>query len=108
MIEPIKVAFGSIFIFASDVKSKSTLVIPNWQISGSPHKGAISTILFNVLICGSSDRFVDDLNLFPSTWSSVAAPACIKSCGPNEKQPISERSQSIKTVWAPSGTPKII
>jgi hypothetical protein len=66
IIEPRKTDLGSILIFAS-LKSKSTLVIPNWQTSVSPHNGEISIILFNVFICGSSFKFVEDLNVFPST-----------------------------------------
>ena len=75
IIDPIKTAVGLIDTFASDVKSKSTLVIPKLHISGSPHNGDMSTILFNVLIWGNSFKFVADLNFDPFTCDSVACPA---------------------------------
>ena len=40
--------------FISSDKSKSCLVIPTKQISGSPHNGSTLTCLTNVIICGNS------------------------------------------------------
>ena len=85
-------------IFRFAVKSKSDLVIPNKQISGSPHNGDTSIILFKLTICGNSFKFVDVLNLEPLTCDSTATPMSIKSCGDNEKQPISDKSTSINIV----------
>ena len=51
--------------FISSDKSKSCLVIPTKQISGSPHNGSTLTCLTNVIICGNSLKLFDDLNLEP-------------------------------------------
>ena len=96
--DPINTAVGCILIFRLAVKSKSDLVIPNKQISGSPHNGDTSIILFKLTICGNSFKFVDFLNLDPSTCESTAIPISNKSCGDNEKQPISDKSTSINIV----------
>ena len=106
--DPIKTEVGCILMFADAVKSKSTLVIPNKQMSGSPHNGWTLTILFNDLTCGNSCKLLEVLNLLPSTCDSVANPELIKSCGDNEKQPISDKSTSINIVCSPVGTPNII
>ena len=96
--DPMKTDVGLIVILALAVKSKSDLVIPNKQISGSPHNGATSIILFKEIICGNSFKLVDVLKLDPLIWDSTAKPAAIKSCGDNEKHPISDKSTSINNV----------
>ena len=95
-------------MFDCFVKSKSTLVIPIWQRSSLPQNGLTLTIYVKVLIWGNSLRLDEDLNFDPFTCVSVANPCWIKSCGDNEKHPMSDKSISINTVCSPTGTPNII
>ncbi len=64
IIDPIKIACGSILIPKSLI-SKSTLVIPTLQISSSPQNDVTSISFLELIICGNDSISVDDLNSDP-------------------------------------------
>ena len=99
---------GCISTFASSLKSKSNLFTAIWQTVGSPHNGDTSINLVKLIIWGKELKSVDDLNLLPATWASLASPILIKSCGVNENSPMSDKSTSITIVCSPNGTPIIM
>ena len=61
MIEPIKVAVGSIVMFES-LKSKSTLVIPTSQIVPVPQKEETEILFLWFTICGNDAKSTELLN----------------------------------------------
>ena len=93
MIEPMKVAVGSIVIFES-LKSKSTLVIPTSQTSPVPQNEETEILLLWLTICGNDDKSTELLNWLPSNCFGLPRFILIKSVGLNEKQPISDKSKS--------------